>query len=83
MYDTVGNVWEWVSDSWHDNYKGAPTDGSVWKGGNEVRQVMRSGSWCNNSNVTRAANRHWDNPDNRDGDVGFRVVRRRVVARIF
>jgi formylglycine-generating enzyme required for sulfatase activity len=25
-----GNVWEWCADPWHDNYKGAPTDSSVW-----------------------------------------------------
>ena len=25
-----GNVWEWCADPWHDNYNGAPTDGSVW-----------------------------------------------------
>jgi formylglycine-generating enzyme required for sulfatase activity len=25
-----GNVWEWCLDPWHEDYKGAPTDGSVW-----------------------------------------------------
>jgi hypothetical protein len=30
-----GNVWEWCQDHWHDNYEGAPTDGSAWiEGGN-------------------------------------------------
>jgi hypothetical protein len=24
------NVWEWVEDSWHANYDGAPTGGSAW-----------------------------------------------------
>ena len=28
LYDTTGNVWEWVEDCDHDDYKGAPTDGS-------------------------------------------------------
>ncbi len=30
LYDMSGNVWQWVEDSYHDNYHGAPTDGSAW-----------------------------------------------------
>ena len=33
LYDMYGNVWEWVADCWHNNYKGAPTDGSAWTSG--------------------------------------------------
>src|SRR5262245_26537709 len=29
LYDMAGNVWEWVEDVWHNNYEGAPTDGSA------------------------------------------------------
>ena len=48
FYDTAGNVWEWVEDCWHDNYNGAPTDGSAWNetgGGNCNQRLMRGGSW--------------------------------------
>lgn len=27
----IGNVWEWVKDSWHENYNDAPSDGSAGK----------------------------------------------------
>ncbi|NER88269.1 MAG: formylglycine-generating enzyme family protein [Moorea sp. SIO3A2] len=47
LYDMHGNVWEWCADPCHDNYKGAPTDGSVWSNRfNPLNyRIMRGGSW--------------------------------------
>ena len=33
VYDTAGNVSEWVHDCWHENYKNAPDNGAVWPDG--------------------------------------------------
>jgi len=76
LYDTVGNVLEWVADYWHVNYEGAPDDGSVWKGGSF--QVLRGGSWSDYPDIARAAYRSRDNPGISSSIVGFRVVRRVV-----
>ena len=74
LYDMHGNVWEWVEDHWHDNYEGAPTDGSAWlTGGNSALRVLRGGSW-GNLNLSRSAIRNDVHPDNRYNDIGFRVV---------
>jgi formylglycine-generating enzyme required for sulfatase activity len=46
LYDMVGNVFEWTQDCWHENYNGAPTDGSSWiEGGNCDERVARGGDW--------------------------------------
>jgi len=46
IYDIHGYLWEWCMDVAHDNYQGAPTDGSAWiDGGNPQLRVIRSGSW--------------------------------------
>ena len=74
LHDTVGNVWEWVADCWHEDYKGAPQDGSVWQGGNCERRVARGGSWVSARGYARAAYRDNDHPDDRNNSVGFRLV---------
>jgi formylglycine-generating enzyme required for sulfatase activity len=74
--DTLGNVWEWTADACHDNYEGAPCDGSAWETGVKVDQrVLRGGSWGNVPKPLRSANRFGTNPDNRSYFVGFRLVR--------
>jgi formylglycine-generating enzyme required for sulfatase activity len=74
LHDMLGNVWEWVRDCAHPNYVDAPTDGSVWLTGDCARRVIRSGSWFNDPGSARSADRYWNDPGNRDDDLGFRLA---------
>jgi hypothetical protein len=75
LYDMHGNVWEWCLDHWHDNYQGAPTDGTAWTtGGNSKLGMMRGGSWGSDPGPCRSACRVGDKPDVQDNFIGFRVV---------
>ena len=76
LHDTVGNVWEWAQDCWHDNYLGAPDDGSAWEDSGECpRRVIRGASWYCYPRHVRAANRWSGWPIFRNMYIGFRVAR--------
>ncbi|GCL48667.1 hypothetical protein NIES3804_02180 [Microcystis aeruginosa NIES-3804] len=75
LYDMSGNVWEWCEDDWHDNYIGAPKDGSAWLTNDNDYQIVRGGSWYYDPNICRSAFRSNGNRRaNGNYDFGFRVV---------
>lgn len=57
LHDTSGSVWEWVSDCWYDNHKGAPADGKSRYKNNCRQHVIRGGSWRNDASYAHSASR--------------------------
>jgi len=75
LCDMHGLVWEWCADWEHENYQGAPLDGSVWlNSGNEEYRILRGGSWDSFHHLCRSASRFSENPTITDKEFGFRVV---------
>ncbi len=90
LCDMHGNVWEWCEDDWHNNYEGAPNDGTAWlkpqnsnpdnqpysqeNKDNKPNKVIRGGSWLNDPDGCRCAFRYDFNARADLNDVGFRVV---------
>lgn len=75
LYDTAGNVFEWTHDCYHSNYVNAPTDGSVWEGGNCSVRVARGGAYRSPASSMRAANREKFPSNKGQYHVGIRIVR--------
>jgi len=75
LYDMHGNVWEWVQDSWHSDYNGAPTDGSSWEIVEGSSWVLRGGCCNRYARDCRSAARRGGAPDSRSYALGFRLLR--------
>jgi formylglycine-generating enzyme required for sulfatase activity len=77
LYDMAGNANQIVLDCYHENYDGAPTDGSAWTTGQcQRRHVVRGGDYNGPEGWMRSAFRGVPvEPDERSATTGFRVAR--------
>ncbi|MCB9759497.1 MAG: formylglycine-generating enzyme family protein [Alphaproteobacteria bacterium] len=72
LYDMLGNVYEWCSDT-HEPYSESVRTDPVGTQGS--RRVVRGGSWLSNARYVRAAYRSANHPSGRDDYLGFRLAR--------
>ena len=80
LFDMSGNVLEWCEDDFHDNYEGAPVDGSAWidRPKRARFRVLRGGTWNGFARLCRVSFRLRYAPGDRYGFIGFRLVLPRV-----
>lgn len=71
LYDMSGNVWEWVEDCYRDRYSAQQADGRT----SCDARVLRGGSWSNEADTPRAANRYRRVAKDRFNNNGFRLAR--------
>lgn len=76
LYDMSGNVWEWCEDDWHDNYNGAPKDGSAWMDSPNRGdyRVLRGGSCFYYAENCRPPGRFNGGLGGRSVNGGFRLA---------
>jgi formylglycine-generating enzyme required for sulfatase activity len=73
LYDMQGNVWQWVQD-FHGDYGNSQTVDPAGPSSGSYR-VFRGGSWYNDAQGLRSANRSGGYLTRRNSAVGFRLVR--------
>jgi formylglycine-generating enzyme required for sulfatase activity len=78
--DMAGNVWEWTSTRWGDNWL-KPDYGLPYRADDDredlegtALRVIRGGSWAGNRGAARCAARGRFDPDFWDDDYGVRLV---------
>ena len=78
LYDTLGNVWEWVADLYGKDYY-REKEGKDPKGPKGPRfgekRVLRGWSYLENPVAVRVSDRNWNEPPMiRTSNIGFRCA---------
>jgi formylglycine-generating enzyme required for sulfatase activity len=75
LYDTLGNVAEWVQDWYGQNYYADSPAADPHGPASGSYRVFRGGSWLDPAKYCRVTARNFEFPVSRLHNVGFRVVR--------
>jgi len=75
LYDMLGNVWQWTSDCWHENYDDMRNNGTFGSSGDCGLRALRGGSWGSGPWSVRSGNRYGIGTGVRDSNNGFPLAR--------
>ncbi len=75
LFDTSGNVSEWVHDCWHPNFIDAPSYAEVWEGGDCNYRVVKGGAYDDPSDSMRVSKRNKFRATRGYDNIGIRVLR--------
>ena len=78
LFDTHGNVWEWVEDVWeptqHKPGEDKPAINPNETSSTDVRRVLRGGCWFDPADLCRSSFRYAYKPTTHGYSFGFRVA---------
>jgi formylglycine-generating enzyme required for sulfatase activity len=75
LFDVLGNVWEWMSDWFDENYYANSSRNDPSGPASGQTRVVRGGSWAESSRLVRVSSRAGGKPDGTFDNIGFRCAR--------
>ncbi len=75
IYDMCGNVWEWVSDWYQENYYSKSPEKNPQGPEKGFLKILRGGDWDNHQYEVRTTSRHPLSPSLKYSNNGFRCAK--------